>query len=67
MPTETNFNRKKQNYKIQKRRKDRMKKASHGQPTVDAKVARQKKLLERRERKQQEKKALKEGKMQIDK
>jgi len=37
MATETNFNRAKQNYKIAKRRKDRMRKASHGQPTIDAK------------------------------
>eukprot|EP00347_Sterkiella_histriomuscorum_P004676 403359532 len=63
MASETNFNRQKQNYKIAKRLKDRAQRKAHGVTTIDAKKARQIKLLDRKKKKVQEKKAKKEAKM----
>eukprot|EP00347_Sterkiella_histriomuscorum_P014381 403361084 len=53
----------KQNYKIAKRLKDRAQRKAHGVTTIDAKKARQIKLLDRKKKKVQEKKAKKEAKM----
>ncbi len=61
--SETSFNRKKVNYLARKRTNDKQRKAKHAATTIDSKKARQIKLFERKQKRKEEKRKAKEGKM----
>jgi hypothetical protein len=64
--SETHFNRKKENYLARKRNKERQKKSHIPSTTIDSKKARQIKLWDRKQKRKEEKKKLKESKMQVE-